>query len=236
MPPPPNAQTGWRPPSAGPEVPGAPGLAFADTISRLVGYVIDAIIVGLIGGIIIGILGVGTTTVAQAGTGLSSFTSLNDAALTVSFVLVGLVYFMFFWTGGRRATIGQRIFSMQVGNAFDGRALTPAQAFRRWLGYGSVIGLLGLLPGLIGIAGIAELVWVIVLLVTTATSPTKQGLHDKFANTAVVRPAGQGSSGLAMACLIVVLLLFALFLLPVIALILLGSQVSTILSAVGESI
>lgn len=236
-PPPPGAQTSWAPPAATTtEVPGAPGLAFADTVSRFVAYIIDAFIVGLIGALIAGVLGVGTTTVTQTGSNVSSFTSLNDAAFTVPFVLVGLVYFMFFWTGGRRATIGQRIFTMQVGNAFDGKALSPAQAFRRWLGYGSVIGLFGLIPGLVGIAALAELVWVVVLLITTATSPTKQGLHDRFANTAVVRPSGQGSSGLAVACLILVLLGLALVLLPIIALIALGTQVSTILSAVGESI
>jgi len=32
-------------------------------------------------------------------------------------------------------------------------------------------------------------VWVIALLVTTAQSPTKQGLHDKFAGTVVVKAA-----------------------------------------------
>ena len=32
-------------------------------------------------------------------------------------------------------------------------------------------------------------VWVIALLVTTAQSPTKQGLHDQFAGTIVVKAA-----------------------------------------------
>jgi uncharacterized RDD family membrane protein YckC len=32
-------------------------------------------------------------------------------------------------------------------------------------------------------------VWFIVLLVTTAQSPTKQGIHDKYARTMVVKAA-----------------------------------------------
>jgi len=37
--------------------------------------------------------------------------------------------------------------------------------------------------------GLASFIWVIALLVTTAQSPTKQGLHDQFANTVVVKAA-----------------------------------------------
>jgi hypothetical protein len=54
--------------------------------------------------------------------------------------------------------------------------------------------------------GLAQLVWAIVLLISTTTSPTKQGLHDRFANSAVVRPAGAGT-GLATTCLVVVIVL-----------------------------
>jgi N-acetyl-gamma-glutamylphosphate reductase len=36
---------------------------------------------------------------------------------------------------------------------------------------------------------LASLIWTIALLVTTAQSPTKQGLHDQFAKTVVVKAA-----------------------------------------------
>lgn len=225
---------GWAPPTQTPEVPGAPGLAFADTVSRFVAYIVDAILIGIVGSIIAGVLGFGRTTISQGGTNVN-FT-VSDAAFSVPFAIVGLVYFVFFWTGGRRATIGQRIFNMQVGNAFDGRGLTLEQAVRRWLGYGTFLGLFALIPGVYGIASLAELIWVIVLLITTATSPTKQGLHDRFANTAVVRPAGQGSSGLALACVVIIAILVILSILGVVALVIVGSQMSTILSEIGDSI
>jgi hypothetical protein len=78
-------------------------------------------------------------------------------------------------------------------------------------------------------------VWMIVLLITTATSPTKQGLHDRFANSAVVRPTNAGNTAV-VACLVIVLILVALTVLSIVALIFLGSQVSDILSSVGGSV
>jgi len=68
------------------------------------------------------------------------------------------------------------------------------------------------LAGLTGLIGFA---WAVVLLLTTISSPTKQGLHDRFANTAVVRPAG-ASSSVIIGCLVIVVLLFAALALAVI--------------------
>lgn len=228
---------GWAAPPKTTEVPGAPGLAFADTVSRLVAYIVDLIIIGIVGAIVAGILGFGTTTVTETVDGTFSYYSgVSGAAFTIPVVILSLVYFVFFWTGGRRSTPGQRIFNIQVGNAFDGRALSIEQAVRRWLGYGLWLGLLALVPSLEGASSLVQLLWMIVLLITTITSPTKQGLHDRFANTALVKPSGQGASGLAMACLLLLALLIILPIIAIVALILLGTQVSTILSEIGESI
>ena len=228
---------GWAAPPTAPQVPGAPGLAFADTVSRVVGYIVDLIILGIVGAVIAGILGLGTSTVTETADGsFTYYSGVSGAAFNIPVVILSLVYFVFFWTGGRRATPGQRVFNIQVGNAFDGHALSIEQAVRRWLGLGLWLGLLSLIPSLVSAASGIELLWTLALLVTTIISPTKQGLHDKFANTALVRPAGQGSSGLAMACLLVVGLLVVLFILSIVALIFLGGQMSTILSSVGESI
>lgn len=228
---------GWAPAPQAAEVPGAPGLTFSDTVSRFIAYVIDSVILGFIAAIVAGLLGGGTSSVVTNTDGsISYYSGVSGAAFNVPVVILSLLYFVFFWTGGRRATLGQRIFHIQVGNAFDGRGLTVEQAVRRWLGLGLFIGLFALIPSISSIASLVELIWVIALLITTATSPTKQGLHDRFANTAVVRPAGQGTSGWAVACLIIVGVLFLLFVLSIVALIFVGSQVSTILSAVGESI
>ena len=81
---------------------------------------------------------------------------------------------------------------MQVGNAFDGATLTIEQAVRRWLALGGIFALaqfLNPLPLLGLLIGLASFVYTLFLLYTTATSPTKQGFHDKFANSVVVKAA-----------------------------------------------
>ena len=152
-------------------------------------------------------------------------------------VVLSLAYFVFFWPGGRRATIGQRIFGIQVGNAFDGHPLSFEQALRRWVGLGLFLGLLDLvLPrwrrgwasssSSGGSSSSAR----------PRSAPRNQGLHDKFANSALVRPSGSGSRGLALACALIVGLFLLFAILGIVALILLGSQVSDILSRIGDSI
>ena len=231
----------WASPTApvSQEVPGAPGLSFADTASRFVGYVLDSIIVSIIGSIIAAVLGLGrggTVVSTTSGGGTSASYAVTGGAFLVPYVVVGFAYFVFFWSGGRRATPGQQLFKLQVGNAFDGMALTSTQAVKRWFALGTFLSLFSILPAIYPLASLVELVWVIALFVTTVRSPTKQGFHDKFANSAVVRPSGQASSALLLTCLIIILVLAALFVVSIIAIIFLGSQLSTILSDVGSSI
>lgn len=183
----------------------APGLAFADTTSRVVAYIADLLILGVAIAIVAAILGLTTTAITDR----TSVTTVGGPARAIVYVLLDLAYFVVSWTGGRRATMGQRLFNIQVGNAFDGRALTLEQAIRRWLGLGSVIGLLGIVPSLVSASVFGTLIWSIVLLITTSNSPTKQGLHDRFANTALVRPVG-ASNGPAKACLVTFVVLLVL--------------------------
>jgi len=222
---------GWTPPVvARQEV--APGLVFADTLSRFVAYLIDGFLVALVAGIIAEPMGWGVVPDAADPFGPESFRTTEYTILTVA---LGALYFIASWSGGRRATLGQRILKIQVGNAFDGRPLSFDQAVRRWLGLGEFLSLFGLTAGLAALASGIQLVWWIALLITTATSPTKQGLHDRIANSAVVRPANAGN-GLVVACAVIAIALAVLALLSIVALIFLGGQVSAILSTVGESV
>jgi len=220
----------------------APGLTFSSTSARVVAWIVDLILLGIVSvviGALLGAVGLGPTATAPIGPPgtpqyWNGFTRADPIG-TVLTVAVSALYFIGFWSGGRRGTPGQRMLSIQVGNAFDGRPLTMDQAIRRWLGLGDVITLLGVLPAAAGLGSLLLFVWVIVLLITTATSPTKQGLHDKLANSAVVRPVSAGN-GWVIACLVIVAALVLIPLLAIVALIFLGGQVSTILSTVGESV
>jgi uncharacterized RDD family membrane protein YckC len=228
----PGPAVAWAAPAAAPDV-GAPGLRWADSPSRIVAYILDSILIAFIAGIVISILGVGMAGTQADPTGAATSNGIFYALTGV----IGGVYFILSWSGGRRATPAQRLFNIQVGNAFDGRALTTTQAVKRWIGLGGFLGIFSIVPSsaVLGAVNLLEFVWFIVLLVSTVTSSTKQGIHDRFANSAVVRPTGARNNA-AMACLVIVIGLLVVALLSIVALIFLGGQVSEILSDVGNSV
>lgn len=183
-------------------VPGPAGLFYADVPNRIIAQIIDGILVGIVGIIIslivYGIIGPAqnVTTVPDPNSflGVRIETSTNWIS-TIIGALIGLGisagYYIYTWTA-MRGTLGQKMLGMQVGNAADGATLTTEQAVRRWLALGGIFSLaqfLNPLPGLGLLIALVSLVWVIALLVTTAQSPTKQGLHDQFAKTVVVKAA-----------------------------------------------
>jgi uncharacterized RDD family membrane protein YckC len=170
----------------------ASGLVYADVPNRAIAYIIDAILVGILNLIVGAVLG---------GLGFSPGTLNPDLTFTINYVglfvvgLVGLLisaaYFIYTWTS-MRATIGMRLLGMQIGNAGDGQALTLNQAVRRYLALSapailaqvaSPIPLVGLVLSLLALA------WAIFLIYTTANSPTKQGWHDHYAHSQVVKAA-----------------------------------------------
>lgn len=165
------------------------GLVFSDTPSRLVAYFLDSIVLSVIFSVPLSLLGFYNFT----------YPDLPDRNSLMVGTLVGfavqVLYFVWFWSGGRRATPGQRVFGIQVANAFDGQPLTLTQAVKRWIGLGFWIPLPFVLPFVApAIASIVVgAIWWLTLLITTIASPTKQGLHDRLASSALVRPAGAGN-------------------------------------------
>ncbi len=188
--PPPSA--GWAAPPP-PVQAGPAGFVYADVPNRAIAYIIDAILVGIVAGIITGVLG---------GVGLSTGTStpgtldfeLNYVGLLVSAIIgaaISAAYFVYTWTS-MRGTVGMKALGMQIGNAVDGKTLTMDQATRRWLviaAPGILAQVLFVIPALGALIGFVAFGWFIYLLWTTYSSPTKQGFHDKFANTMVVKAA-----------------------------------------------
>ena len=130
------------------------------------------------------------------------FTATTPAVIVggLGGLIVSYLYFFLSWRSAGKATPGQRIFKMQVGNAFDGAALTARPITIRWLTLFG-LGILSIVPLLGGLGGLATIIWDIVLLVTTASSPTKQGMQDRWAGSAVVA-TGPQNTGLAWGCLI----------------------------------
>jgi uncharacterized RDD family membrane protein YckC len=182
-------------------VAGPAGLYYADVPNRAIAYIIDAIILGIINvivGALLGAIGLNSFTVDPNATTISGLLNYNPIVgliQAVIFAAISGAYFVYLWTT-RRGSVGQTLLGMQVGNAADGKTLTTEQAIKRWLALGAPFGIaqaLNPLPGLGILIGLAAFIWFIALLVTTAQSPTKQGLHDQYAGTVVVkagRPVG----------------------------------------------
>jgi uncharacterized RDD family membrane protein YckC len=210
-----------------PKVEVAPGIVFASTPRRLVAYIIDSVVVAIAAYLIaIAILAAfGPADAASTEGGL---------VVAIVFTALSFVYFVWTWTSGARATPGMRLLKLQVGNAFDGRTLTLDQAARRWIALGEPLSLVGAIPALAGVTTLAGLLLYLVLLLTTIASPTKQGLHDRFARSAVVEPTGLGTTGPVVALVVLVLIFFVVPILIVVALISIGSEMSTLLSTVGS--
>jgi uncharacterized RDD family membrane protein YckC len=179
-------------------VAGPAGLYYADVPNRIIALIIDAILVFIVSAVVgiglFSIVGPPNRLVADPN-GFLGFRTETNVVASLVFAIFGIAisaaYYIYTWTA-MRGTVGQRALGMQVGNAADGATLTMEQAVRRWLALGGILSLaqtLNPLPGLGILIGFASLAWVIALLVTTAQSPTKQGLHDHFANTVVVKAA-----------------------------------------------
>lgn len=163
------------------------GLVYGDVLSRVVAIFIDSILIGIVNFVIFMFLGV---FLLASGDAIGLGTNwLFVLVTTGTGLLVSGVYFVGLWTR-RRATLGMTVLSLQIGNESNGATLTTQQAIIRWLLLGAVFSIAQAFTptGFLSmIVGLAAFVWVIALLYTTWASPTKQGLHDKYAHTMVVK-------------------------------------------------
>ncbi|HSL34900.1 MAG TPA: RDD family protein [Candidatus Limnocylindrales bacterium] len=178
----------WRPApvAAGPTA----GIAYADLGIRIGAYIIDIIILAigvfLVNAILVGFAFFG------GGFGGRFVYALIGGVINLA---ISAVYFVYTWTT-MKASPGQRMLGLMTVSETDGSALTQNAAIMRWLllsapgilglvfsqamGYGNFLGLL------VSLAGLG---WTIYLLYTTANDPKRQGFHDKYVKSVVVKPS-----------------------------------------------
>jgi uncharacterized RDD family membrane protein YckC len=179
--------TGWAAPPP-PVQAGPAGFVYADVPNRAIAYIIDGILVAIVVGIITGITGSGVSV------SLAGEVSFNFATLLIAAIIsaaINAAYFIYTWTA-MRGTVGMKVLGMQIGNAVDGKTLTMDQAIRRWLvlaAPGFIAQVVWVVPAFGPLVVLLAFGWFLYLLWTTYSSPTKQGFHDKFANTMVVKAA-----------------------------------------------
>jgi uncharacterized RDD family membrane protein YckC len=150
-------------------------LAPAAVATRVIAYIIDAIILGLSGIVVLGLI-------------ITDVTVVGSVTRAIIYAVLGFLYFGFTWTAWR-ASPGQRILGLMTVNAADGAALTWNQATTRWAFLFGPSVLNSLFPNAAGAGGLVGLVvfaYYIYLLYTAATDPRKQGFHDKQASTLVI--------------------------------------------------
>jgi len=176
----PPSPAGWTPPpvQAGP----AAGIVYAGFGVRFVAYVIDGILLAIVE-TILGSIVVGAALAA----GKVGYGSLIGLAV-INLVLSG-VYFIYTWTR-MRASPGDRLLGIMVLNAADGSPLTTNQAAIRWLvlaGPGALATLVSYGAGAGAIISLLVFLWYIYLAWSTATDPRRQGFHDKYVRSVVVK-------------------------------------------------
>ena len=178
----------WAPPVPNPGMP-----VFASFGRRFGALLIDGIGLGIVALVIaaaINLPGSTVTTTTASGQASSSVTITNSGWSSLLTAALSAAYAIGMWVSSG-ATVGQRLLGMRVYGAEGPRPLPIDRAAVRWFllyGVSSLIGGIAVAaPGVTGPVGLVQLAWVVVLAVTTYQSPTKQGLHDKYAASFVVR-------------------------------------------------
>jgi uncharacterized RDD family membrane protein YckC len=196
LPPPPPGPppTPWAPP---PSEPRTTGLEYGNVLRRVLAYWLDSFVVNVLAVVATLLAGV---VLGGGGFGLVSLVS------GVVGVGIHLLYFVGFWTGHARATPAMRLMKLQIGGAVDGATLTVQQGITRWVAFGGLFQALAVVPGLLRLVVLGSPVWALALLVSTMASPTRQGLHDRIAGSAVVQPVRASTP--AMACLVLLVVGF----------------------------
>jgi uncharacterized RDD family membrane protein YckC len=182
-----------RTPVAGPA-----GFFYADVPNRIVAIIIDGIILGIVAQILQQIIF--AIFADKVGSIVINVSIIWLLLLVVLELAINVAYFAYTWTT-MRASVGMRVLGMQIGDATDGHTLSMEQAVRRslalygptTLGYFLLFAGVWLFSGLGALASLLGLIlvigWPLYLLYTIAQSPTKQGWHDVFAHTMVVKAA-----------------------------------------------
>ena len=171
--------------------------------ARLVAYFIDGLIVSIIPTVltllVVDYSGMMQQAIDAPRTGAPVAQATFMMAVTPELILVTLIsvaiqflYFVGFWTSGARATPGMRGLRMQVVDAASGSGMSLVAATKRFIALGLPLALLILVPALQSAAGIAQFALSLFLFFTAITNDRRQGLHDKWANSLVIRSTTSG--------------------------------------------
>lgn len=191
------------------------GYVISGVGSRIVAWLIDTTLAGFVPGLIglalFDFQAIARRAFEQAerNPGGRIDPSAYAVPVTLDFVLVTLItlgiqylYFVGFWTSRWRSTPGMMGLSMRVVDAATGGTLSIVEATKRWIALGFPLALLALIGSLQSAAGLIQFGLLIFLFLTTVTNARRQGLHDRWANSLVIRSARSGNGATAVGCLL----------------------------------
>ncbi len=224
-PPTPPPGSGWDVPTTAPALPQQEGYVIAGVGARVVAWLIDVTISGIAPAVLAFLVvdwsGIIRQALEQAQLDPTGRVSAQAYTIpvTLDYILVTLIgiavqflYFVGFWTSRWRATPGMIGLKMRVVDERTGGTLSVTQATKRWIALGWPLGILVLVPALQSIQGLLQFGLTVFLFFTTVTNDRRQGLHDKWANSLVIRSVTSGNGATFVGCLvwgvIVILLLF----------------------------
>jgi uncharacterized RDD family membrane protein YckC len=158
----------------------APGVTYADIVTRIIALVIDGIIL-FVPYIVVAVI-------------LAFVGSIGSFLASILYVVWSAGYFVYTWTT-MRASYGQKMMKLETVSAADGSTLNQNQAIRRWafmFGPSSLVMVFSNLPilalAILGsLVSLLALLYDLYLLYTVTQSPKRQGFHDLQAGTVVIK-------------------------------------------------
>jgi uncharacterized RDD family membrane protein YckC len=205
---------GWETPGAAASAPGAAGYVISGIGARIVAYLLDSLIVSIVP-ILLSLFVIDWSALfeqAAATTGTTTTVSMEVTPQLILVTLIGFaiefIYFVGFWTSGGQATPGMRLLKMKVVDFATGGVLSLTAATKRFIALGAPLSLLALIPALQSVAGLAEFALLLFLFFTAITNDRRQGLHDKWANSLVIRSTTSGDGATLVGCLLLIVILF----------------------------
>jgi uncharacterized RDD family membrane protein YckC len=241
---------GWETPGPAGVAPGREGYVIAGMGARIVAYLLDSIIVSIVptiltvfvtdySGIIQQAIDASRASAEGQLTRTTFVMEVTPELILVTLISLAIqfIYFVGFWTSDGRATLGMRGLKMQVVDAATGGTLSLTAATKRFIALGFPLGLLILVPALQSAAGIAQFALSLFLFFTAITNDRRQGLHDKWANSLVIRSTTSGDGATLVGCLLLIVLVvgFAIIVSAVV-LAALGPQLQDLMQEMENSI
>ncbi len=179
--------------SAAPDVPGVRGLVYADLVARVVAWLLDLVVLALLGALVAGAAALVTGGVVRDTlTEADAVDVIVLVPVLVLHLLLSAAYCIVAW-GRYERSLGMALVGLRVLDERDALRLPTGAAVRRWVILGipsTLIVVWTWVPALIGwilLAGGGLLV--LFLLVSAVGDPIGQGYHDRVAGSIVVKPA-----------------------------------------------